>query len=367
MTRKIILSFLTFSFLLLTFSGCRFIKSDISKMNVILAIGIDGNVDNYTVTTRVFEASSTDEAKDAKTSIYSSSGKTVSQAVNGLTSAIGNNPLLSQSSVIIIGKETAQNGIKEILEYFISDDYIGPSAAIVVSAEKAEDIIFADELENFLPTDRFTNMIRASWENGTGVNTKFAEAIVKCENRFSDFTLPVIEFDSSKHIVTKSAAVFRNDVLTSIIDEDVIKGLLFLSDNIKGGYLSVEDTGGEEASLKIIKSSSIIQTDMDNGKIVLNIKISTQLSVTEFRNGKFSDETVDKLNKDLSKKIKSLAENSYNKVIKENTSDPINIGRRLYIDRKISSSVTDENFRKMLSQSQVNIEVNAKISRSGLF
>lgn len=365
--KKIILSLLAFVFLLFTFSGCRFIKSDISKMNVILAIGIDGKADDYNISVRVFQASSTEEAKDAKTTVYHASGKTVSEAVNGLTSAIGNNPLLSQSSVIIIGKETAQNGIKEILEYFISDDYIGPSAAVVVSAENAEKIILADELENFLPTDRFTNMIRASWENGTGVNTKFAEAIVKCENRFSDFTLPVIEFDSSKHIVTKSAAVFRNDVLTEIIDEDTVKGLLFLSDNIKGGYLSVEDAEGEEASLEIVKSSSIIQTDMDKGKIVLNIKITTQLSVTEFRNGKFSDETVDKLNVDLSKKIKSLAENSYQKVIKENLSDPINIGRRLYIDREISSAVTDENFRKMLSQSQVNVEVDAKISRSGLF
>ena len=196
--KKAIISLITFIFLIFTLSGCRFIKSDISKMNIILALGIDGKADNYNISVRVFEASSPEDAKDAKTSVYEASGKTVSQAVNQLTSAIGNPPLLSQSSVIIIGEKTAQNGIKEIFEYFISDDYIGPSAAIVVSTVKAADIITSDELENFLPTDRFTNMIRAAWENGTGVNTKFAEAVVKCENRFSDFCLPVIEFDSSK-------------------------------------------------------------------------------------------------------------------------------------------------------------------------
>lgn len=365
--KKAIISLITFIFLIFTLSGCRFIKSDISKMNIILALGIDGKADNYNISVRVFEASSPEDAKDAKTSVYEASGKTVSQAVNQLTSAIGNPPLLSQSSVIIIGEKTAQNGIKEIFEYFISDDYIGPSAAIVVSTVKAADIITSDELENFLPTDRFTNMIRAAWENGTGVNTKFAEAVVKCENRFSDFCLPVIEFDSSKHIVTKSAAIFRNDVMTKIIDEDTIKGLLFLSNHVKGGYLSVEDAGGESASLEIVKSSSTIQTNMDGGKITLNIKITAQFNVTEFENGKFSDETVDKLNKDISKEIKTLAENSYNKVVKENTSDPINIGRRLYIDREISSTLSDEEFRKMLSNSQVNIEADAKISRSGLF
>lgn len=365
--KKVVLSFTTFIFLIFTLSGCRFIKSDISKMNVILALGIDGKPDAYNISVRVFEASSPEEAKDAKTAVYNASGKTVSQAVDGLTSAIGNSPLLSQSSVIIIGRETAQSGVKEIFEYFISDDYIGPSAAVVVSTEKAEEIINSDELENFLPTDRFTNMIRASWENGTGVNTKFAEAIVKCENKFSDFSLPVIEFDSSKHIVTKSAAIFKNDVMTEIIDEDIIKGLLFLSNHVKGGYLSVEDAGGERASLEIVKSSSIIQTDMANGKVILNIKITAQFNVTEFENGEFSNQTVEKLNVDLSKKIKTLAENSYNKVVKENTSDPINIGRRLYIDRKISLSLTDEDFRKMLSNSQVNIEADAKISRSGLF
>lgn len=365
--KKTILSLMTFIFLIFTLSGCRFIKSDISKMNVILALGIDGKADDYNISVRVFEASSPEEAKDAKTTVYKASGTTVSQAVNKLTSAIGNTPLLSQSSVIIIGKETAKNGIKEIFEYFVSDDYIGPSAAVVVSVEKAEDIINSDELENFLPTDRFTNMIRASWENGTGVNTKFIEAVVKCENKFSDFSLPAIEFDSAKHIVTKSAAIFRNDIMTEIIDEDIIKGLLFLSNQIKGGFISLEDAGGESASLEIVKSSSVIQTDMENGKISLHIKITAQFNVTEFENGKFSDETVDKLNKDLSKEIKILAENSYNKVVKNNNSDPINIGRRLYIDREISSALTDEEFRKMLSNSQVNIEADAKISRSGLF
>lgn len=366
MKRRIV-CFTIFLFLMFVLSGCRFIKSDISKMNVILALGIDGKSDDYKVSVRVFEASSPEEAKDAKTAIYHAEGKTVSQSIEKLTSAIGNTPLLSQSSVIVIGKETAQSGIKEILEYFISDDHIGPSAAIVVSAEDAEKMISAEELENFLPTDRFTNMIRASWENATGVNTKFAEAVVKCENKFSDFCLPVIEFDSSDHIITKSAAVFKNDSLTEIIDEDTVKGLLFLSNNIKGGFLSVEDANGEKASLQIVKSSSVIQTDMKEGRIVIDVKITTQFNVTEFKNGKFSNSTVDKLNKDLSEKIKSLAEDSFKKVIKENASDPINIGRRLYINRKISSQVTDEQFRQLLSLSQINITADARISRSGLF
>ncbi len=367
MIKRVFTVVFTFFLLSTALSGCRFIKSDISKMNVILAVGIDGKTDNYSVSVRVFEASSTEEAKDAKTAVYSSSGKTVSEAVNGLTSAIGNNPLLSQSSVIILGRETAGNGVKEIFEYFLADDYIGPSAAVVVSKTKASDIIFSDELENFLPTDRFTNMIRASWENGTGVNTKFAEAVVKCENKFSDFILPVIEFDSAKHIVTKSAAVFKNDVLTDIIDEDIIKGLLFLSDSIEGGFLSVSNEDGVQASFEIIKSSSVIQTDMKNEEITLNIKITAQLNIVELKNGTLTDETVEKLNSQLSETIKELAEKSYASVIIKTQSDPINIGRRLYIDRKISSSVTDEEFRKMLSDSQIDTEVNAKISRSGLF
>lgn len=368
MIKKAIGLICVFFLLAVTLSGCRFIKSDISKMNVILAIGIDGKENDYDISVRVFEASSTEEAKDAKTAVYSSEGKTVSDAVNGLTSAIGNNPLLSQSSVIIIGKETAENGIKEIFEYFVADDYIGPSAAVVISENKASDIIFSDELENFLPTDRFTNMIRASWENGTGVNTKFAEAVVKCENRFSDFLLPVIEFDQAKHIVTKTAAVFRNDRLVNIIGEEAIKGLLFLSDDIEGGFISVEDADGIEASLEIIKSSSIIQTDMDdNGKIQLDIEITTQFNIVEFENGSMSSEAVEKLNAKISEIIKYMAEKSFNDVIREMESDPINIGRRLYINRKISSSVTDEEFRSQLSLSQVNIDAKAKISRSGLF
>lgn len=367
MIKRVIMLICTFALLTVSFSGCRFIKSDISKMNVILAIGIDGKENDYDISVRVFEASSAEDAKDAKTAVYSSGGKTVSDAVNGLTSAIGNNPLLSQSSVIIIGKGTAENGIKEIFEYFVADDYIGPSAAVVISEDKAADVIFSDELENFLPTDRFTNMIRASWENGTGVNTKFAEAVVKCENRFSDFLLPVMEFDEAEHIVTKSAAVFRNDRLVDIIGDELIKGLLFLSDDIEGGYISVEDPKGAKASLEIIKSSSVIQTDMNKGEIELNIKITTQFNIVEFKNGVISNESVKKLNKELGEMIRSMAEKSYGDVVKKTESDPINIGRRLYIDRKISSSVTDEEFRKLLSLSKVNVEVDAKISRSGLF
>lgn len=367
MIKRILSLFLVFVVLTFSLSGCRFIKSDISKMNVILAIGIDGVVDSYNISVRVFEASSTEEAKNAKTAIYSSSGKTVSQAVNGLTSSIGNNPLLSQSSVIIFGKDTAENGVKEIFEYFTADDYIGPSAAVVVSETKASDIIFSDELENFLPTDRFTNMIRAAWENAEGVNTKFAQATVKCENRFSDFTLPVIGFDSAEHIVTKSAAVFKNESLINIIDEDIIKGLLFLSDDIRGGFFDVKDETGVEASFEIIKSSSVIQTDMENGKIILNIEITTQFNIIEFKGGVLSEETVERLNGELSASLKAITEKSYDEVIRKMQSDPVNIGRRLYIDRKISSSITDEEFRKLLSQSEVNVDVKAKIARSGLF
>lgn len=366
MIKKVGVLFLA-AVLVFSFSGCRFVSSDVSKTNVILAFGIDGEEGNYSVSVRVFEASSPESGRDAKTTVFKGGGKTLSQAVDSLTSSIGNTPVLSQSSVIIIGRETAEKGIGEILRYFMYDDYIGPSAAVIVSLGSAADIITSEALDNFLPTDRFTNMINAAWKDGAGVNTKFAEAVAANENKFADFCLPTARINSEKHIVTDSAAVFKNGALYEIIKPDIIKGLLFLNNNIQGGYISAETAAGEKAAFQIVNSSSKIKADMEKGVLSVSAEIKADVKLTETVNGSFSEKVLDELCEDAEREILFLTENAYKNVITQRECDPVNIGRRLYTAGKLSPETRDEEFRALLSKSQFRGKVNVRISRSGMF
>lgn len=347
--------------LLIIFSGCGRMQSDISKMNVILALGIDGAPHECNISVRVFEASA-DESGEAKTTVYKSSGDTLPAALDSLTAAIGNEPLLSQSSLIIFGREAAEAGIDEALEFIFADDYIGPSAVVAVADGTAEDIMSAKSLDNFLPTDRFGNMVLAAWRSGTGVDSDFIGTVTASANKFSDFCLPVIRIDESKHIVTDSTAVFAGGSLIGDINAEEVLGLLILKNDVSGGQLRITDESGLKYVFEIISSQTELETRREGDSIKAAAKIHTSLRLEHSDGAYNGKETAEEFEEIARREIERLVNASYNKIIKEMKSDPVNIGRSLLASGDIKDE-SKEKFAEMLASSNIEVEITADLSR----
>lgn len=347
--------------LLLAFSGCGRMQSDISKMNVILALGIDGAPHECNISVRVFEASA-GESSEAKTTVYKSSGDTLPAALDELTAAIGNEPLLSQSSLIIFGRETARAGIDEALKFIFADDYIGPSAVVAVADGTAEEILSAKALDNFLPTDRFGNMVLAAWRSGTGIDSDFIGTVTASANKFSDFCLPVIRIDESEHIVTDSTAVFRGGSLVGDINSEEVLGLLILKNDVSGGQLRITDENGFKYVFEIISSQTELKTRREGDSIKAAAKIHTSLRLEHSEGVYNGKETAVELEEIARREIERLAHNSYSRIIKEMKSDPVNIGRSLLASGDIKDE-SEEKFAEMLAASNLQTEITADLSR----
>ena len=100
--------------------GC----SQVNQLNerlIVNGIGVDIEDGAYVVTMHVFDAQRAsaggEESQDIV--VMTGRGRSVIDAFNAITLQSGKEPLFSQNLVLIVGEETAKNGMNNMIDFFI--------------------------------------------------------------------------------------------------------------------------------------------------------------------------------------------------------------------------------------------------------
>lgn len=109
--------------LVLLFSGCQNSENELKNRLIVQAIGIDAQKDGTVLVT--LQTLNTEMAGnpnsgaslgDVVTS-FQVTGKTVADAISNAATMIGKKPLLSQNRLVVFGRDTAEQGILEHLDF----------------------------------------------------------------------------------------------------------------------------------------------------------------------------------------------------------------------------------------------------------
>ncbi len=305
-------------------SGC-WDSTELNKISIVAGIGWDIDPDTGEVTFSVqsiiprevkVSSGSSGGAEEQGghtrqvTQVDQDTGPSMYDAITRLSQHVSRFPFYEHTLVYIFGKDGVQQGIYQFIDVQARNPDSRPTALMVVSAEKkATDIMqIQDGMENVQAmglADEIKLSARLSKYPAVTV-LDFQKCIL------SKTTAPVAPIvgivEETGHNGEKipkiriiGTAVFKADRMIGQLNERESSGLLWATNKIKIGFLTIP-----EANLEIVKAKSKIVPELHEDKIKITVEIEEESDLVLYKGRQdITDEILQKLEEDQNKEIES--------------------------------------------------------------
>lgn len=345
MKNKVLLGIIfTLSSLILT--GC-WDNVEINERHVVLEVALDKcKVDNvdaniqdrayYQITYMIPDigklSGENSLAENVKTAMVAKS-PTIAKSIDDIESKTQNTISFSHTKALIFGEELIKDKklFRAAIESLIRNREISRGINILAVKGKAEDIVQSNNYQNpvigLYIMKYFNNTERAT----SHAKQQVLGNMVKEIQNTNITTIPVIEKEEEGILKIGGAAVIKNYELVGWLDEDEVRGQLFIDGSIHKVPIVVEYEG-DYLTYQIEHQKRTINFKREN-ELQTMVKIIVKGSITEYNSSKnqyvFNEEKI----KEISKLIQQEIEREIEKTI--NTSkmmniDFLNIGLEMY-------------------------------------
>ena len=142
--RKVVIQGLAVAFALiscLSLQGCSY-QVQLSQRLLIQGIGIDYEDGVYRATVQVTKVS---DQEENTVSLMNGEGDSAMDALNAITLANGKKPLYSHSLVLVLGRGCAEEGLSNVMDFFIRYPESHPTVNVLMADSSAEDILSTEQ------------------------------------------------------------------------------------------------------------------------------------------------------------------------------------------------------------------------------
>lgn len=276
--KKILLSLLTVMML----TGCMG-NVYLNDRGIVQAVGIDYADGEYSLTMELFnvEESSADQgASGAKSKIIKSQGKSITEAIQKTALSEGKIMFFGNCKVIVLGEETAREGVSKALDYFNSTHETPPTILVLTARGKAEDILSTKEEEPIVPGKEILDMVEAAQKSGFSPQSRLMDIIGDIQEPNISGTLCLIEAQEEKEkpvLSLAGLAVFREDRMISTLPLEQCRGLQWIKGKIKATeiYIKEDRIGQITAVTSQTSSKKNANISGDHPEMIIKIKVKS--------------------------------------------------------------------------------------------
>lgn len=292
-----ILTILIIPFLL---CGC-YNYTELEDVSICTAMGFDIKDDEYEISYMVANSRKTDASTkegQSQAVVYTGTGKTVSEAINSLTTTMPLIPYISHLETIIISDDVAQKGLLDILDYLLRHPESRKKFKLVLTNDvKASDVLkVMSPLSSFPSTNIASNIKSSSTFQSISIEFEYNQFIAYFLEEginpiLSSVTIMGDIEESGKSeslnqttmealIVTSTIGIFKDDKLIkfSSLEEDY--GINFMRNKVKEMLLTFpcEDNF---ITLNIEESKTKLDIKFENNKPIGIINIEAEAVLNE--------------------------------------------------------------------------------------
>ncbi len=282
--RKAIVIILCIS-LTFNLTGC-WSQRELNDYAVVVGVGIDKDEETGNILLTAQIAKPGKLAKDSKGSgsnekaywNISDTGETIFSTVREYTHESSRRLYWQHNKIIIFCREIAEDGVLNCIDYFVRDHETRTAAEIFVSdTDKASDILdVKPELEK-IPSIDIDKLIKVQQLNSETYSINLLTFIQRLMSKTTASVAPLIKITGEgeeQKISVSGTAVFKKDKLVGKLNKPETRGLLWVDDKVKSGIVVVDCPGGDgKVDLEIMKASSTVTPEIENGNITIKIKI----------------------------------------------------------------------------------------------
>lgn len=342
--------------------GCSGV-SGLDEQLIVYGIGVDKSDDIYELTLQVLNTQNTSESdsKDDKKSVISinAKAKTLIDAVNRIENQTGKKILYSHTMALIIGEETAKDGISDIITFFSTNHKLRPTVEVLVSNCTAKNIFFVEENGKVISSEDIFAITNVGKESNDAIQSSVRYLLSDINNELKAAKVWYIEYDKEK-VSCKKIALFRSDQLTDILDEDVSKGVLLIYGKAKNLSDSTNLNNGT-ISYRINQSKSSISVEIKNNKPVFTISLNLNMDLY----GADSINRSEEIKAALENRLISLTENTINFCIKRYGCDIFNFHRYIMSSDAKFFKTNLNQIESIIKFADYNVNVSTKVRYMG--
>lgn len=374
--KNFILVILCFSVLCL--SSCTKIETvELNERLIIEAIGIDVENGNYKVSIEGLDSFNTgiDNANisaEAVTKCYLFEGKTVGMAMNSISTVTGQIPLFSQTRILILGMETAQSHLSEVLDFFRREYTTRTDILIAVAENKASDVISADFGKNVSAGDIIEAAVQSYRYTGASVYSPLYKFLNAAMSETDAAFCPLIGikknvYSDKSEVNIVGTAVFGKSGHTVLSKEETL-ALTAINNDMENGDLLL-DTDKGRLTLEIINCKTKIKTSIKNKNVTFYIKTEITCDIPEYQTLDFGELTrgdTEEISEKAAEKLCKLFSDTLQSTYYSNNYDLFGFARRIHLkDKSTYDFLKNEEKNDFSKYSTCEIDVQVSIRRIG--
>lgn len=363
----------------LLLAGC-WNNRPLTEINIVVGIGLDRTEDGrFLLTVQVAEPGAIQPASAGDSSgggskvkpvfVASNEGETVFEAVRGMLATIDKKLFLSTTQVLIIGEKLAQDGIKEVLDFFERDHEMNYTMDVLVAKDATPDEILRMESDiDTIPAVYIQSTAENTAARGTVKRTLLIDLIKDMDCKGRQAAIGQVTMASEKEVNTEGLAVFKEGKLEGWLDPYETRGFLFAKNKVKSAIVNFPAEGGRSA-VEIIRSKGSVSVAVENdepSRLIIRVNAEGNLGEFEAKSKIDSPETIHLLEGKLAEEIKKEVEMALEKCQKEFSSDIFGFGNYLHKYYPKCWKKVEKDWHDFFSKLPADIRVDAKIMRVGL-
>lgn len=384
----------------LLLSGC--IPSvELNDRAIVQAIGVDRSADGYRLTLQIFFPDGAGgqtgvDASKQNAKIISAEGKTMADAIQTATLKQGKQIFYGHNRLIIIGEETAKDGIDDILPFFNNGYQSRPSVDVMIAEGNAEDILTADIQQGIIPAESVQNMVDNYTKNGSVIKTRLLDIVESFFDDSASVAIPRIVLteeptgaesqaeseeegaeegvEKSHAVMMQGTAILKNGKQIGTLNEEETRGLVWMRDKVEETLMIFPFEGrnlkqANAVSLEVYKSSTEIKVSIEKGIPVYEVKIRALGRIDELNltsRFSFMENDVRQMEKSGEKLIRQECESVFRKAAQEYRADIFSFGVYLMKENLSYWKTIKKDWPDAIARTDIRLDVGLNIDRLGL-
>ncbi|MCC8022383.1 MAG: Ger(x)C family spore germination protein [Clostridiales bacterium] len=363
----------TVALLAVSLCGCWDYR-DTNDMSIVTGVGIDLAPDGqYRMSFEIIDMDIPVKDSGAKATVVTSDGQTLYEAIRGATSYIRNRLFFNNVSLLVISHELAeQEGINDILDWFLRDSGCRETLNVAISYEKTAQEIFtlANQDNNILSYNASQVLNQNHSLNISTSDVELYQAYNTLHRDGIELTLPVFRFVEQEEEEIKridGVAVFQEDKLKGFLTEQQTRDYLFVTDDIHGGIFSFDYQDGKIA-LEIKDSNTNVGYRMEHGSPVfsLEIDITSALGESQTQLSVFSQSEIEQIAQAAQEALSQSIQQTISTIQKEYRTDIFGFGYLIYRSDPDAWETLEGDWDAVFADLRVEVETAFTIQNTGL-
>lgn len=263
--------------LMLSMQGCGY--RELYERLLIHGIGVDAVEDGFLVTVRS-SVSPEDEGEEC----FTSTGKSVLEALTNLSLSTGREPFYSHNYLVVFGESCARQGLDSCLDFFIRYYNTRPAVQVYLAEGSAGEILSFEEDGKLLRMSELQELGKSGALNGKAVGAELLDFVNGVKREGSSPVLPVLRAGEDG-VEVAATAYFTGYKQAGVLSLSQTRGYLAAKGQLKKGEAVVRGDFGA-ATLSLSQCGGKIDARIGGEGPVFTISVEAQADVSAVSGGR---------------------------------------------------------------------------------